>query len=82
MAHHIYETWTKRMGQILMKRQITKHLIYLVLKDNFTTQENCNTIDFWKMIYQSAINHSSKIAIDHTLASRQIPIYLKDQQNI
>lgn len=33
-----------------MKRQITKHLIYFVLKDNFTTQENCNTSDLKKMI--------------------------------
>lgn len=65
-----------------MKRQITKHLIYFVLKDHFTTQENCNTNDFWKMIAKSAINHPSKIAIDHTLTSHQIPIYLKDQQNI
>lgn len=50
--------------------------IYFVLKDNFTTQENCNTSDFWKMIAQSAINHPSKIAFDHTLASRQIPIHI------
>lgn len=66
----------KENGSNLNEKTNHKTLIYFVLKDNFTTRENCNTSDFWKMIAQSAINHPSKIAFDHTLASRQIPIHI------
>lgn len=73
---------SKENGSNLYEKTNYKTFNLFVIKDNFTIQENCNTSDFWKMIAQSAINHPFKIAIDHTLASRQIQIYLKDQQNI